>query len=67
MAGRVMEQQHLGEHIVGKASGPRHLLRRQREELGKVSPAMGGRFICRKRHLFPAQKGTLFTQKRRRK
>lgn len=43
MAGRVMERQHLGEYIVGKASGPRHLLWRQREELGKVSPAMGGR------------------------
>lgn len=37
-----MERQHLGEYIVGKASGPGHLLRRLREELGKVSPSMGG-------------------------
>lgn len=67
MAGRVLERQHLGEYIVGKASGPRHLLRRQREELGKVSPAMGvgrGSFICRERHLFACtERHVIYTEK----
>lgn len=40
--GELWSSSGLEKYIVVKVSGLRHLLFRQREELGKVSPAMGG-------------------------